>query len=272
MSNPDTQHFLKIATDLALKASEEVLSLLKNPTITGRKADHSIVTEADLKSDELIRAGLTQAFPDHAVMTEETGHQGPKDAEYVWIVDPLDGTKAFAKGIPGFCVMVGLLKKDKPYLGVVVDPLEDRLYQALKGEGAWHTQGRERRPLRVSSRNDLSRMPLVFSTDFPQAPLEEMRKRLPSPLLPPINSVGIKVGLLVRQEADLYVNHHTTSYWDTCAPQVILEEAGGRFTRLDGNPLLYPLTSPYRHLGPTLASNGTRHEEVIELLSSIPFP
>src|SRR4029434_8759061 len=146
----DTQHFLKTATDLALKASEEVLKLLKNPTITGRKSDRSIVTEADLKSDEVIRTGLMQAFPDHAVLTEETGLQGRPDAEYVWIVDPLDGTKAYAKGIPGFCVMVGLLKEGRPFLGVVVDPLEERLYQALKGEGAWHTQGRERRADRKS--------------------------------------------------------------------------------------------------------------------------
>src|SRR4030095_2673507 len=271
MSNADAPSFLKTATELALKASEAVLDLLKNPTITGRKSDRSIVTEADLKSDEVIRSGLKAAFPDHAVLTEETGLQGKADSEFVWIVDPLDGTKAYAKGLPGFCVMVGLLRRGEPYLGVVVDPLEERLYQAIQGEAAWHTQGRERRSLRVSSRNDLARMPVVFSTDFPEKPLQEMRRRLPGPALSPINSVGIKVVLLVRQEGDLYVNHHATSYWDTCAPEIILTEAGGRITDLKGSPLRYEMNGTYRHPLPTLASNGTRHEEVLKLLADISF-
>src|SRR5262245_23398068 len=109
MSNPDSQQFLKTATDLALRASEAIIHLLKYPTVTGRKADHSIVTEADLRSDEVIRTGLRKAFPDHGILTEETGLQGPPNGGFMWVVDPLDGTKAYAKGISGFCVMVGLL-------------------------------------------------------------------------------------------------------------------------------------------------------------------
>jgi 3'(2'),5'-bisphosphate nucleotidase len=270
-ANADPHSFLSLATDLAQKASGEILKLLKNPTIRGRKADNSIVTEADLKADEIIRNGLSKAFPDHAILTEETALSGSLRSEFVWLVDPLDGTKAYAKGIPGFCVMIGLLKEGRPYLGVIVDPLEGRLYQAIRREGAFHFLGGKKQQLQVSSRRDFREMPLALSTDFPKGPLGKIQERLHCPVLTPINSVGIKTALLARQVGDLYINHHSVSYWDTCAPQILLEEAGGAFTRWDGAALTYPLEPPYDHRGPTLASNGTRHEEVLRLLSDFSF-
>jgi 3'(2'), 5'-bisphosphate nucleotidase len=113
-------------------------------------------------------------------------------------------------------------------------------------------------------------MPLIVSTDFPEKLLVQVREALNGPILPPINSVGIKVGLLVRQLGDIYVNHHSVHYWDTCAPQIILEEAGGAFTQLDGAPLDYSLTdASYRHAARTLASNGTRHSELVQRLEKI---
>src|SRR5262249_21983533 len=156
----------------------EILKLLKNPTVQGRKADNSIVTEADLKADEIIRNGLMEAFPDHGILTEETSFSGNLQSDFTWLVDPLDGTKAYAKGIPGFCVMIGLLKEGRPYLGVVVDPLEGHLYHAIRGQGAFQTLGERKRLLHVSPRKDFSEMPLVFSTDFPKEPLDEVRRRL----------------------------------------------------------------------------------------------
>jgi len=259
-----------VAESLAEEASRAVLGFMKGPIETRHKSDHSPVTEADLASDLILRTGLGREFPDHAVLTEENGLSGRADSEYVWLIDPLDGTKAFAKGIPGFCVMVGLLKAGRPLLGVVVDPLEGRRYSAIHGEGARHTQGGRSETLQVSSRSEPQAMPLVVSTGFPEQPLEELRMRIPGQLLDPINSVGIKVGLLVRQFADVYVNHHPVSYWDTCAPLVILEEAGGIFTALDGKSLDYALRPPYGHGVKTLASNGTRHRELVEALSHIP--
>jgi 3'(2'),5'-bisphosphate nucleotidase len=265
----DPHRLLSTATDLALEASQTILSLLKNPTIHHRKSDRSIVTEADLKSDEIIRKGLAEAFSDHAVLTEETGLSGSLASEYVWMVDPLDGSKAYVKGTPGFCVMIGLLKRGRPFLGVIVDPLEGHLYQAIRGEGAFHTLNGKKQPLHVSSRNALDQMPLALSPNFPEEPLKKIKERLRGPILPPVHSVGIKVGLLVREIGDLYINHHPVSYWDTCAPKVILEEAGGMITRWEGSPLTYGLEEPYAHEGLTFASNGTRHLEVVEMLSQI---
>ncbi len=261
--------FLKIARPLALKASREVLSLLHQPIQQHRKQDNSLVTEADLRSDAILREGLAKAFPDHAIVTEENGLIGPRDAEYVWLIDPLDGTKAFAKGLPGFSVMVGLLHNLRPTMGIVVDPLEGRLYEAVRGQGAFQEFKGNREPLSVSIRDRFEDMRLVVSTGFPEEAMKRLRTTLKGSALASINSVGIKVGLVVRQEADVYVSHHPVHYWDTCAPQVILEEAGGVFTKIDGSPLVYDLSSDFAHAGLTLATNGARHAELVSKLSGL---
>ncbi len=282
---PAADELLATARRLIGQAADRLTAMAKQPLTRERKHDASLVTNADHEIDRLIRDGLRAAFPDHAILTEESGlHRAPErvvslprqataiapESPFVWAVDPLDGTKAYAKGIPGFSVMIGLLKDGEPYLGLVADPLEGYYYEAIRGGGCFLTdrQG-ARRQLHVSDRKEWSRMPLVTSTGFPESAAEAVRARLASPLVEPINSVGIKVGLVVRQIADIYLNHHLVSYWDTCAPQVILEEAGGRFTMIDGTSLSYDLTGPHVHSLPTLATNGTRHDELVKLLAPL---
>lgn len=269
MPKNNPAYFLSTAKSLALKASEEILKLLENSLPHTKKADNSIVTEADLRSDQIILEGLQKEFSTHGFLTEETGLVGDQNSEFIWVVDPLDGTKAYAKGIPGFSVMIGLLKEGKPYLGVVADPLEGHLYEAIRGEGAFHTLKGKREKLQVSNRNDFKEMPMVISTGFPKDKLEIIQKKLGGEIVPPINSVGIKVGLIVRQIGDIYINHHPVSYWDTCAPQIILEEAGGKFAKLNGDELEYQLNSPFAGEGLTLGTNGKRDQELIEILEKI---
>ena len=88
----------------------------------------------------------------------------------------------------------------------------------------------------------------------------------------PINSVGVKVGYLIRQLADLYLNHHPVHLWDTCAPQIILEEAGGCMTHWDGTPLAYSLKGEFSHPQGTLASNGFRHTDLVKIIGDMPKP
>lgn len=264
MPDNSDERLLSEAGSLARQAAETIRSFFNQPFKKEKKADHSPVTSADLASDRLIREGLRRAFPAHGILTEESGLEPQTSKQWIWVVDPLDGTKAFAKGIPGFCVMIGLLKDLKPYLGVVVDPLEGHEYHAVRGQGCFHRYRGTQAPCRVSQRSDFKKMPLVISTGFPDPKLERAKRELGCPVLPPINSVGIKVGLLVRQIGDIYLNHHGVHYWDTCAPQVILEEAGGKMTLLDGAPLRYELPSARVHPMPTLATNGTRHADLVE--------
>ncbi len=270
--NSSKSELLETASRLAMEAAQVVLDLAKKPILKNRKEDRSWITEADLRSDQILKEGLAKAFPDHSILSEESGLSGNQSSEWVWMVDPLDGTKAYAKGIPGFSVMVGLLKEGKPYLGVVVDPLEGLVYQAVRGEGAFVIKQGKKSRLSVSDRSDFSEMPLVTSPGFPEDILAQIVDRLRLPVINPINSVGIKVGLVVRQVADIYISHHPVHYWDTCAPQVILEEAGGCFTRLDGKPLAYAGSSDFSHQALTLASNATRHNELASLLSNIVNP
>ncbi len=259
--------FLSKAIELALKAADEISSLINSPSIHHQKADASIVTLADLKSDEIIVSGLSDAFPDHHILSEETGLKLQADSEFTWVVDPLDGTKAYAKKIPGFSVMIGLLKNQEPYLGVVVDPLKQEVFEAIRGDGAYCRSKTGRTRLKVSQRKDYTHMPLIFSPGFPENILNYFTQTLHSPALPPINSVGIKVGLLVKQDGDLYLNHHPVHYWDTCAPQIILEEAGGVMTDWLGAPLTYHENETFHPL-PTLATNQQRHSDVLKILKN----
>ncbi len=265
--------FIQVASDLACQAGARLTELRKLTLVKERKSDGSLVTNADKEADEIIRSGLQKAFPEHAVLTEESGMHGNPDSEYVWVVDPLDGTRAYVKGISGFSVMIGLLNRGKPFAGVVYDPWEGHLYDALQGEGSFHSvEGQERRRVRVSSRREWPEMPIVTSTGFPAALDRPIREELSGPWIPAVNSVGIKVGFVVRQIADIYINHHSVHYWDTCAPQIILEEAGGVITFLDGQPLHYDLHSVHRHQAPTLATNGVRHAELLEKLGPLVRP
>jgi 3'(2'), 5'-bisphosphate nucleotidase len=262
--------FLKTARTLAQSAAQEVLKCLHQPISRQCKEDHSLVTDADLRSDQILRKGLLRAFPDHAVLTEESDFSGSVGSQFVWLIDPLDGTKAFARGTAGFCVMAGLLYRGQPYLGVVVDPLEGHLYEAVRGSGSFHEFQGKRSRVHVSSRNQFSEMPVVVSTGFPEKKLKILQQSLTGPMLPPINSVGIKVGLVVRRKADIYLSHHSVHYWDTCAPQIIIEEADGLLTRVDGTPLNYSLeNSSYSHESLILGSNSTRHQEIVSLFSDV---
>jgi 3'(2'), 5'-bisphosphate nucleotidase len=263
--------FLDVARPLALKAAAALMRIRQEPLSKQRKADHSVVTNGDLEADRLIREGLRRAFPDHAILTEESGLEGDPTQEFLWVIDPLDGTRAYVKGIRGFSVMIGLLRGGKPYAGVVADPWDEQLFSAVRGEGAFLAKkgSLDGERVRVSTRNVWNEMPLISSTGFPPATKAAIEKALPCPWLPAVNSVGIKVGVLVRQDADIYLNHHDVHYWDTCAPQVILEEAGGLFTYIDGNSLQYELGGEHRHPLPTLASNAQRHADALAVMGPL---
>lgn len=258
--------FLDVARALGLQAASRLMELRLRPLLKERKADRSLVTNADRESDDIIRSGLQRVFPDHAILTEESGLSGSAQADYLWVVDPLDGTKAYINGIPGFSVMIGLLHKGIPHAGIVIDPWEGHIYEAFRGLGTYHELKGRRSRVAVSRRREWVEMPVITSVGFPEALQTALARSFTGPWLQPVHSVGIKVGFMVRQLADLYINHHAVHLWDTCAPQIILEEAGGVITLVDGQPLSYPLGGDHSHPQATLASNGLRHEEALRAL------
>jgi 3'(2'),5'-bisphosphate nucleotidase len=263
---------LEAARTAAFEAGRRVMELMRLPLETSRKADQSLVTNADHAANRIICDALKSQFPDHGILSEETGWEGPRDPDYLWIIDPLDGTRAFASGIAGFSVMIGLLRGGHPEAGVVYDPRAQTLFEAERGGGAYLVAPGRRTPLRVSKRSEWMAMPVITSKGFSPEVQRNLEQKCGSRFLEPINSVGVKVGYLVRQLADIYLNSHPVHMWDTCAPLVILEEAGGRMTHWDGSPLRYSMDGDYQHRQGTVATSGVRHEELIALLQDLPTP
>ncbi|NUN15146.1 MAG: 3'(2'),5'-bisphosphate nucleotidase CysQ [Myxococcales bacterium] len=252
---------------LAQEAGEIIQKVAADGFDPQRKADNSPVTAADLASEAHIRAGLTKTFPEDALLCEESGLGGFVGSDRVWVVDPLDGTKAFVKQVPGYSVMIGLLVRGVPTLGVVFDPLTETTWYADDTSGAFviHGIGATPVPVRVSERSEVDLMRLITTPSLKE---EKRRFLLQTTGLmqgPVINSVGIKVGLLVEQEGDLYFSHHGLSYWDTVAPLAIAHAAGATSSLLDGSPLTYNVyehDQEKQHSMPVLISNGRQHNAV----------
>lgn len=238
------------------------------------KAGDEPVTVADLECSKLIVSRLKALYPDDAVVSEEDDKTDPKKhtAKRVWYVDPIDGTKHFVKGDSKYCVMLGLAVDNEPVLGVVYQPNTERVVAASKGNGAWVQLGEGDYTARLrcgSSTWPLKDARLLTSSSSNNA--ESLSKCLG---LDPEKaysggSVGMKLAAIAACAGDVYVN--TTSNcgpWDTCAPQVILQEAGGSLTDLKGNALRYD-TEARSGANGLVASNGPLHKEVVERLVSL---
>ncbi|MCB9788305.1 MAG: 3'(2'),5'-bisphosphate nucleotidase CysQ [Deltaproteobacteria bacterium] len=256
-----------VATRLARAAGAAIERIRQEGFQAHRKADRSLVTRADLAAEALLREGLSEAFPDDGLLSEETAGLVASASGRTWVVDPLDGTHAYVHGQAGYAVQVGLVDRGEPVLGVVYEPLFSRLYRASRGAGAWLESPDDDAPVRlhVSERRERARMPLVTSTSMDADERAALIRGLGLADAGGSRSVGCKVGYLVRQQADVYVSEHPVHLWDSLAPLVVLLEAGGAMSLADGTPLAYDLSPEGRlHPGPFVASNGTDHEALCD--------
>lgn len=138
MSNIHLKEYLRIA----VQASQEAGEVLKTHwgklvQITEKEFPWDLVTEVDQKSEKTILNLLHRNFPTHGTLSEEAGQQGPSDAEYLWIIDPLDGTTNYTHHYPMVSVSIGLVHKQTPIVGVILNPIHGELFQAAQGMGAW---------------------------------------------------------------------------------------------------------------------------------------
>jgi len=272
MSNYDQE--LNVAIDLAREAGKTILAQYEKPLRVEQKShDHDVepVTQADRIANELIVNGLKAAFPSDGILAEESVDTERRlSKSRVWMVDPLDGTNGFIDGNGDFAVQIGLVKDGEPVVSVVYVPLSRVLYRAVIGNGSWieHPQ-RETERAGVSDRQTFATMRLAASRSHRSSRMNKVVQRFGFRKEVQRGSVGIKVGLLVEQECDVYIHlSPRTKQWDTCAPQLILTEAGGRMTDLFGQPLHYNVRDVNNRNG-LVASNGASHQVIIETLAPL---
>ncbi len=265
---------LHLALELAREAGAAILDLYKGPLVIEQKSqvhDHEPVTQADKLANDLIVRRLSSEFPHDGILAEESVDTTRRlGKSRVWMIDPLDGTNGFIDGNGDFAVQIGLADEGVSVLGVVYQPLTGVLYRAVRGTGSWVERPEfEPERARVSSHGELSTMRLAASRSHRSPRMDRVVKAFG--LKEEVNrgSVGIKVGLIVEQQCDLYVHlSPQTKQWDTCAPEIILSEAGGQLTDLFGQPLSYNRSDLSNRNG-IVASNGVAHERIIASLAPL---
>lgn len=230
------------------------------------------VTAADRASSRIIVDGLSAAFPDDYVLSEEEADM-PKERignSRVWITDPIDGTWGFIKKDGDFAVQIGLAIDGDPVVGVVYLPAHGRLYYGSKGNGSFVVDGNgEPTRLVASTNTTFSKMNLAVSRNHRSPKISRIIREFGLKREIQRGSVGLKVGLVAEAICDLYIHlSPRTKFWDTCGPQIILEEAGGRLTDLFGDKIRYGISDVQNH-GGIVAANGAAHAAVIKKLRPI---
>ena len=260
------QIFLDIATEAAMAAGvvlQDYLGKLENEiTEKGRPGD--LVTAADKASEEVILEVLRRHFPGHSILAEESGKLGNQDHEFLWAIDPLDGTTNYAHQYPCFAVSIGLLIQGVPKVGVIYDPFHDELFRAAAGLGAT----RNRRPIHVSQTAELGKSLLVSGFAY------DIRETLDNNYAEFCHLTHLTQGVRRDGAAALDLAYvacgRVDGYWergiapwDVVAGIILVEEAGGKVTAYDGSPIKI-------ESGRILATNGCLHDSLSQELIKVP--
>jgi 3'(2'), 5'-bisphosphate nucleotidase len=266
---------LQVALRLAREAGAAILEYYDKPLQVERKVDADEytepVTQADRAANELIVSALKREFPDDGILAEESVDTERRlSKRRVWMIDPLDGTNGFIARDGDFAVQIGLAVEGRSVVGVVYQPLTDVLYRAVEGAGAWvERAGFEAERALVSKATDVGQMRLAASRNHRSPRMDRVVRALGIREEVQRGSVGIKVGLIIERQCDVYIHlSPRTKQWDTCAPEIILREAGGQMTDLFGEPLGYNDRDVQNRNG-LVASNGAAHARIIEELAPL---
>lgn len=255
MTLPSLECLLSFAQESAFVAGRRTLAYFGTNARVERKPDGSVVTQADLEAEDVLRRMIRKAFPGHTILGEERGEDlGEKPVR--WILDPVDGTESFVRGVPLFGTLVGVELCGEPVVGVIYLPALDEMIAAAQGKGCtWNG-----RPCAVSERAQLSEALLVMTDQTDAEGRSPNFSRL-------VERTSVQrtwgdcygYSLVATGRAEIALDA-SVSIWDTAALLPIIEEAGGRMTDWTG----------YRTIsgGNALASNGWVHEEALSLLGA----
>ncbi|CAN5789619.1 inositol monophosphatase family protein [soil metagenome] len=230
--------------------------------ISNKEGINNLVTEADHAAEKAIIDVIQATYPDHFILSEETG-EIRSSSEYKWIIDPIDGTVNFANGIPICCVSIGLEKDGKMIMGTVYNPNMNEFYFAEKGCGATLND----KKISVSNKSEVIKSCLVTGfpytyLDMPNGPVQVFEKLLRAGVpVRRLGSAAIDLCWVAAGRFDGFYEHKLQA-WDSAAGFLLVEEAGGKVTDFEGN-----YYSPYQPR--LIATNGKIHEELKNIINGV---
>lgn len=248
---------LEIAKSLALEAGELLRQGYSSDKTISHKSRLELLTQFDLLSEQLITDGIRQAFAGDPIVAEEQNARN-NQPDY-WLIDPLDGTTNFAHGLPGFTICLSYLQAAQPVLGVIYLPILDELFYAQKGQGAF----RNGKPISVSGQGALEQS--LLATGFPYA-FDQVdfdvfgnwqRLFYQSRGVRHLGCASLNLAYVACGRLDGFWEYGFKA-WDMAAGMVLVQEAGGTITRIDGGP--NPLQEPTS----ILATNGMLHRSLLD--------
>lgn len=251
--------------ELALRLAREAGAIQRDRyetdfQVESKSAKIDLVTEVDRLCEELIVTAISDQRPGDAILAEEGGGSDHPGAEWRWVIDPLDGTTNYAHGFPRFCVSIGVERNDVREVGVVYDPLLDELYHAVRGQGAWLGE----RALRVSdeTRMDHALAATGFAYDIHRTEEDNLvnfgRMLKAARAVRRDGSAALDLCYVAAGRLDAYWEFRLHA-WDVAAGLLIVQEAGGTISDVNGQP-------PPRSGREVVSTNGHLHEQVLALL------
>lgn len=265
MELPSNDFFpeMSLAIEAALAAGEQVARVYASQFSHTLKNGREPLTEADTLSDEIIRNAFSTTG--YAMLSEESPDTAERlGREKVWIVDPLDGTKDFINRTGEFSIMIALVEAGEPVLGVVFCPVDNVLYIAEKGKGAYQRRAGVWQAIQVSKVADLAKARAIVSRNHLTSQEELLIKKLGLFSFIQKGSSGLKIAEVASGQADLYFTlSDKIKQWDTAAAYCLIKEAGGEMTDMLGQPLVYNTQDLY-HKNGILVTNAALHKKVLE--------
>ncbi|HLQ76055.1 MAG TPA: 3'(2'),5'-bisphosphate nucleotidase CysQ [Terriglobia bacterium] len=256
---------LQTAKELAKRAGEILLEAFHGNSPVRWKGVGNPVTEADSMASSFLVQELRKRFPNDGVLSEEEPDDLSRlNAPRTWIIDPMDGTSEFVSHIGEFTVMIGLAVHGKPTLGVMYQPTEAKLYYGISGGGAFVEQRGMMTSLKIPPKDATAEIVAAVSRSHDSKKYQSIREAIGVGRIISSGGAGLKIGLICEGLADLYIHAGPeTSQWDTCAPEVIIVEAGGRITDTFNSPLVYNVEETRNRLG-FVASSEPLHDRAIQ--------
>ena len=253
----------KLAFKLCLEAREILLRKFNDVRNIAEKSANDYVTDADLKIEKYLIDSISAKFKQDTIISEEKGTL-KGNTEFKWIIDPLDGTNNYLRGISLAGMQMAILKDEKPLFGILLDPFMNEIYYAEKGKGAFKTDIHLKRKIKIQvSDRSLDNAMVVFSSSLTNDKGEEQIKVFKK-ILPLIGSmrmfgVAIRCFPFIAQGSTEAIISFIPKSYDIAAGSLLVEEAGGKITTFDGKPWFPDMPN-------LVASNSKIHNELVGIL------